>query len=746
MNCLKLNLLFLIVLLFFPCSAFAAIDIDGRLNEPEWANAQRFKDFAVVDPFTLEKPGLSTEALVLSTPDGLAVAFICEQPGDENQTRTKTQRDATDFDADSVSLMIDFDGSRQIAYEFSVSISDSYRDGTIIQENQANYEWDGMWKHAVNEEQDRWTVEIVLPWSIVSMRENSGDKQEMGVCFQRTMQASNEIYSIPAASLSRPQFISEFEGIEVAKYSSQELIITPYSTALGDLLNNTLTGKVGLDLSWKPSGRLNVIATVNPDFGTVESDDLVINFSATETRYTDKRPFFIENQRIFDTPDNEDKIFYTRRIGGANDKDGKASDIAAALKIIGSTRTINYGVFAAKEADDAGRSFYAGQVVFPADNWDIGLLSTYVERPFLDRTALVSSLNYNANLSDTLKMKGTLMGSRIQTHGDNSHGFGLWDEFRYASIDDRWSSTVTINHFNDTLDLNDMGYLDRNGYEEFFIKVAYNQKNFSDDSRTALASWDLSTGYKRNTNGDRLPDTLVSFGRNAKLRSGSQLNGGVTVTSSGYDDRLSRNNGLVWLDERLAGSIMYITPRRGKWSKSILFLREQEGVEGWTTMVMSDFTWYPNEGLNIDFSLRPSWSGDWLKWVQGKQLGSFSKEQITGTIAANWFPSEGHEIRLKTQWYTINAKAKQSYTIGDNSRLIEDNAPINDFTANSFALQLRYRYEIAPMSYLYICYSRGGNDYLENSDKSTLGLLGDTTDLRDSDQILVKLSYRLKVF
>ena len=63
----------------------------------------------------------------------------------------------------------------------------------------------------------------------------------------------------------------------------------------------------------------------------MESDELVVDFSAIETVFTDKRPFFTENQGIFDlrTPANG-QLVYTRRIGAAPD-DGSAgsSDIDA---------------------------------------------------------------------------------------------------------------------------------------------------------------------------------------------------------------------------------------------------------------------------------------------------------------------------------------------------------------------------------------------------------------------------------
>jgi hypothetical protein len=738
-----LVILIAIYLSFVPYEAHGAINVDGKLDETEWAEAQRFTEFAVTEPFTQEKPPLSTEALVSSTPEGLAVAFICKQPDNEARIRTVARRDAPTFDADSVSLMIDFDGAAQFAYEFSVSISDSYRDGTIIQENQTNYDWDGQWKHSVNEEQDRWTVEMLLPWSVVSMRIRSGEKRQIGICFQRQMQATNEKYAFPIASSSRPRFMSDFAKIEVANYASHELDITPYVTALGDLLENHTTMKAGLDLLWKPSGRLNVIGTFNPDFGTVESDNLVINFSAIETSFSEKRPFFIENQRIFDEPDSVDRVFYTRRIGGPSDKDREASDIKYALKVIGSTDALNYGFFAAQEADSEGRSFYAGRVLFPANNWTVGLLSTYVERPFLNRTALVNCLEYTLSLNSSINIKGIVLGSSIKTDEDKSDGFGIWDTLAYASSDNRLSYNMTVIHFDDKLDINDMGYMQRNNFEMVMMRGQYNQMSFSADSSMASVSWPLMVILQRNTDGFRFP-TNIGFSPVAKFQSGAQLNGQITLHTRGFDDMISRGNGIVELNKQWSGNISYSTPRRDTWGKSIQLQVFQEGIEKWGTGLQGNVTWYPKEGLNVNLTFNPQWSSDWLKWVQGKQLGSFSRQQVNGGISVNWFPAEDHEIWLKTQWYTVNAKAIQSYNIGNNGILVPDNAPMQDFVSNSFALQFRYRYEFAPGSDLWFCYSRGGSDYVENPDKDMLDLLGESIKLRDSDQILLKLSYRFK--
>jgi len=140
LNRASISLFFIVALLIAPTTAFGALKIDGILDEPGSAEAQVFRNFVVIDPLTLETPRLPTEARLLSIPEGLAVAFICEQPPEETRTRTTTQLDAQQFYSDSVSVMIDFDATSKIAYEFSISIAGSYRDGTITGETFTNYD------------------------------------------------------------------------------------------------------------------------------------------------------------------------------------------------------------------------------------------------------------------------------------------------------------------------------------------------------------------------------------------------------------------------------------------------------------------------------------------------------------------------------------------------------------------------------------------------------------------------------
>jgi len=216
----------------------------------------------------------------------------------------------------------------------------------------------------------------------------------------------------------------------------------------------------------------------------------------------------------------------------------------------------------------------------------------------------------------------------------------------------------------------------------------------------------------------------------------------MKYATDGYDDMFSRGNGIMYINERWGGSAAYTTQRRGAWSKSIGMEVFQEGYDDWGLGLNGNTTWYPNDNLNIAFYLNTRWSRDWLNWLGGDRIGDFSRRQVTAKISGNWFPADKHEIRLLSQWVTVNAEAIKGYRIGNNGRLVPDADPINDFAAINFGLQIRYRYEIAPLSYLYLVYSRGGLDYINDPDQSTLGLLGESTNLRDSDQVCLKIQYR----
>jgi len=76
------------------------------------------------------------------------------------------------------------------------------------------------------------------------------------------------------------------------------------------------SGSAGLDAKVGLTSNFTLDATVNPDFGQVEADPSVVNLTAYETFYEEKRPFFLEGRKILSFEIEEaDQLFYSRRIG-----------------------------------------------------------------------------------------------------------------------------------------------------------------------------------------------------------------------------------------------------------------------------------------------------------------------------------------------------------------------------------------------------------------------------------------------
>ena len=77
---------------------------------------------------------------------------------------------------------------------------------------------------------------------------------------------------------------------------------------------------LGMDVKYALTPGLTFTGTVNPDFGQVEADPAIVNLTAFETFFSERRPFFVEGSGTFnfglDCNDGAcTGLFYSRRIG-----------------------------------------------------------------------------------------------------------------------------------------------------------------------------------------------------------------------------------------------------------------------------------------------------------------------------------------------------------------------------------------------------------------------------------------------
>lgn len=728
--------------------ANAQIIVDGRIDEAQWSEAQRCAEWRRNIPFLRDQPRYGNDVAFLSTAEGLFAGFAFEQPASERRIRPRTPRDAEFLGGgDAVALIIDFDADAQAAYEFAVGLGGGVRDGRVTNQNEFDRDWDGEWRHAIHETEDQWSVEIFIPWSTVSMRAARDDTRTIGVYAARYLADRDERYACPGILPDAAVFLSEFERLSIPHFEAEsELAVVPYATALHDFIRDDSRLKAGADITWKaPNFWLS--AALNPDFGQVESDELIVDFSAIETVFTDKRPFFTENQELFEmrTPANG-QLIYTRRIGAAPD-DGSAgsSDIDAALKLAGDVGALNYGVFVAQEDDyaqDLGRRFGAARLAAPQERWRVGYLTTWTERPFYDREAWINAIDFEATPSEWWRLSGQLIRSDVRDDRLDleEDGYEAWlqaDLNRSGAV----RHTLRALHIDDRFELNDLGYMERNSLEQIEWDL-YRYVTPAKEGRVNGETQRLYVYYRENTDGERLPSRVQAV-RDVRYRSAWRSYLDLRYITSGADDLISRGNGPVRIDDRVGAYFDVTTPRIGNWQVIAGAYVFQDGVEDYSGRLEFLLNWYPTDKLTFRFDVLPHVLGDWLLWESGNLFGSYEAERLDVDLSIDWIPDPRHELRIKWQWIGVDAEARQAYLTDAAGRLYPVADALAPFTVSNLGLQIRYRYEFAPQSELYLVYGRGGFDVLSDDDRGVGQLFRDMNDVRDADQFLIKIRYRL---
>lgn len=736
-----------LLLVFSVFSAPAlAVKIDGHIDPGEWKGARRVTDFRQVQPLTRKPSTLPTEAWILATPRGLAVAFRCEQPPSVPRTLQRVQRDFEE-QVDRINVMIDFDGTGRTGYDFTVSSTGGIYDAVVTNESRFNKDWDGSWRHATSQDADGWTAEVLIPWYTAPMHAAQGNVRSLRLYLDRVVGSTGERVAWPTASFQQPRFLTDFRLLDVHAYSQSLFAVTPYVSGLYDNVHGRSHFQEGADVLWKPNGQFQLTAALNPDFGQVESDDLVVNFGATETYVSDKRPFFTENQGIFDFGllDDNSQLIYTRRVGGPADDGSGPASIHAAVKLNGSVGGTSYGLLAADEAGQAGRFFGAARVTHDFGSQSLGMLLTQVDRPWLDRQANVIGIDHQWRPSDRLTIASNVVGSDIRQSGDHVRGTGGTVIADYV-MDDGWRQQWLGMHFGDHLQINDFGYLSRNNFNYAHWEVRKRNTALPADSAYSAHEWRVRIDAMNNDHGLRLRRQL-RISRNSSLHNGGSEDLQLNVNTAHWDDLLTRDHGALFLPSSSVLAYDRSSPRHGDWAwkvESQLFSGGLSGNRRVGYNIQIKPTYFISDALSIYASPYYERTPDWLVWQRDNLIGRFDEKSLQLNAGFDWQIGGRQQLRMKLQAIGLAARVQGAYRVDGNGRAIASQDPVGDFSVRNLGLQIRYRYELAPLSYLYVVYGRGGYA-LDGYAATSSNLVGRSFSLRDSEQLLVKLSYRFDI-
>ena len=245
--------------------AEASIRVDGRLDDPIWAEVPAYDRMTLIRPDRGGTGRYRTQTFIFYTERGIYFGAWNEQPTDSLTPRL-AGRDGWGT-GDAYQVMIDSSGDGRYGYWFMVVLGGTLADGHLMPERQFSSNWDGPWRGETHQTDDGWTVEMFLPWSMIDMPATDGPRR-MGLLITRDLAAINERWAWPGLSWIQPKFISAFQPMVFeAVAPRQQISVFPYATHLADIARDHREHKAGVDVFWRPSTAFLLNAAVNPDFG-----------------------------------------------------------------------------------------------------------------------------------------------------------------------------------------------------------------------------------------------------------------------------------------------------------------------------------------------------------------------------------------------------------------------------------------------------------------------------------------------
>jgi len=363
--------------------------IDGKLDDSAWDKVLWAGDFIQRSPYEGKEASQETAFKILYDNRNIYIAIKADDKEPEKIERRMSRRD--DLEGDWVEVHFDSYFDHRTAFCFMVNAA-GVKGDTVISNDGDNWDdtWDPIWYVKTDINDTGWTAEMRIPLS--QLRFGKKADQIWGLQVSRRLfrkQETSQWQLIPQKVSGWVHMYGELHGIKGIK-AQRQIEVTPYSVgkmqrfereegnpfATGSLSNlyGGIDGKIGL------TSDFTLDFTVNPDFGQVEADPSVVNLTAFETYYSEKRPFFIEGRNILsfqimggDGSFSSDNLFYTRRIGRSpqyypDTEEREYLDmpenttILSAFKITGKTKSgVSVGIIDSITAKENAQISYLGQ-------------------------------------------------------------------------------------------------------------------------------------------------------------------------------------------------------------------------------------------------------------------------------------------------------------------------------------------------------------------------------------------------
>lgn len=309
---------------FSAAQVVSPIILDGLLQEEAWQTAEPIKNFVQQNPDQGAPASFDTEVRILYDSKYLYLGAICHDNfQDPKNLRVQNLKRDYDWDLnDGFGIAIDGFLDKRFAVSFQVTPLGNIRDLQAIDAEYYNRDWDALWSAKTTIEEDRWIVEMAIPWK--SLRYPEGT-QELGIILIRNIRRNNEYTVTPAVPRVFDPYRMAYEAILTdinPPKPSANIQVNPYLLTEGNRViengesSGSISPKAGGEIKWAINPNTVLDVTVNTDFAQADVDRQVINLERFSVLFPERRQFFLENAEIFRSSITSFiQPFFSRKIG-----------------------------------------------------------------------------------------------------------------------------------------------------------------------------------------------------------------------------------------------------------------------------------------------------------------------------------------------------------------------------------------------------------------------------------------------
>ncbi len=487
------------------------IQIDGKMDEKVWKQADCTGDFVTYEPERGNTPSHPTKVCVVYDDKAIYIGALLYDENPGKVLKEFTMRDDDNGNTDMFVFQLNPNNDNRNMYVFKVTAANVQTD-IRVSDDSYDYNWDAVWMSEVIIHDKGWTVEMKIPYSAIRFPDKT--VQSWSANFWRVIRRNREQSCWNPVVQEKGPHVEQMGNIIGLKQINPPLRLSfyPYTSVNMDFhsnANQTVYGfSGGLDMKLGVSKSHTLDVTLVPDFSQVKSDEEELNLSPFETYYSEHRPFFTEGIDMFEKVG----LFYSRRIGKIPQKyqairsmrdegytilkNPRYSSLINALKLSGRGEgNLGVGVLNAVTANTWAKvEDPSGEVrtilTEPWANYNMLVLDqSFWNNSYVNVTnALVSrpTANYYSNVLGTafrlmepsnrfgVYGKSAWSNIRDSIKDNEDHTYGYMLNSGIGKLNGKWQYAYDLNLTSDSYDPNDFGYLQQNNKLEHDISVSYN--------------------------------------------------------------------------------------------------------------------------------------------------------------------------------------------------------------------------------------------------------------------------------